>query len=252
MSQAAQLIDLLKKALRERGETYASIARGLRLSESTVKRLFSRKRMSLERLEQVCSHLELSIADLLEVSRAKEARVRELTEAQEQMLVDDPRLLLVGLLVLSHWPAAQILETYRLTEAELVKHLTRLDALGIIDLLPGNRVKLRLARDFAWRRGGPLQRFFESHVQDEYFDSSFRGPGELRVVLHGSLSEHSNALLQSRMKKLAEEFDDLVNEDRRLAREKLLGTTLVLAMRPWELGIVTKLRRKPGTDPNLG
>jgi hypothetical protein len=110
--------------------------------------------------------------------------------------------------------------------------------------LPGNRVKLHLARDFSWRRGGPLQRFFEARVQKEYFESSFRGPGEMRFVLHGSLSQHSNALLQARMRKLAEEFDDLANEDRRLERETLWGTTMVVAVRPWELGIFTALRRK--------
>lgn len=244
MSQASQLIDLLKGALRERGQTYADLARGLKLSESTVKRLFSKRRLSLERLEQVCGHLDIAISDLLETAAASRARVTELTETQEQALVADPKLLLVGLLVLSHWRAEQIVATYRITQPEVIKHLAALDALGIIDLLPGNRVKLHLARDFSWRKGGPLHRFFEARVQNEYFESSFRGPGEMRFVMHGSLSQHSNALLQARMRKLAEDFDDLADEDRRLERETLRGTTMVLAVRPWELGIFTALRRK--------
>jgi DNA-binding Xre family transcriptional regulator len=244
MSQASHLVDLLKRALRDRGETYADLARALRVSESSVKRLFSLRKLSLERLEQICTHLGMEIHDLLEMARAAEGRITELTEAQEEALVADPRLLLVGLLALSHWSAQEIGTTYRLGEAEVVKHLTHLDSIGIIDLMPGNRIKLRLARDFSWRRGGPLQRFFEARVQNEYFDSSFRGPGELRFVVHGSLSPHSNALLQERMKKLVEEFDALADEDRRLARAQLWGTTMVVAVRPWELGIFTALRRK--------
>jgi len=245
MSQASQLIDLLKQALRDRGTTYAKLATGLGMSESSVKRMFSKKRMSLERLEAICTQVGIEIPDLLELARTSEGRLTELTEAQERALVGDERLLLVGLLALGNWSAEEMREAYRLTEADLVKLLTQLDRLGIIDLLPGNRIKLRLARNFAWRKRGPLQQFFEGRVQKHFFDTSFHGPGEVRFVVHGSLSDHSNALLQGRMRKLAEEFDVLAEDDRRVDHHTLLGTTLVIAMRPWELGIFTELRRKP-------
>ena len=245
MSQASQLIDLLKQALRDRDMTYAALARGLGVSESSVKRMFSKRRMSLERMEAVCTQVGLEISDLLELARSAEGRLTELTEAQERALVAEERLLLVGLLALSNWTFDEMRQTYRLTEAELVKLLVKLDRLGILDLLPGNRLKLRLARNFSWRKGGPLQQFFEARVQKHFFDTSFHGPGEMRFVVHGSLSEHSNELLQQRMRKLAEEFDALAEDDRRLDHRSLLGTTLVVAVRPWELGIFTELRRKP-------
>lgn len=243
MSQATQLVDLVKQALRDRGKTYADLARGLGLSESSVKRLFSKKKLSLERLEEICGQLGLELTDLLEVARATQGRATELTEEQERALVADPKLLLVALLALGHWSADEMVAIYRFTLAEVVKHLARLDGLGIIDLLPGNRVKLRLARNFAWRRGGPLQQFFESRAQKEYFDWAFQGPGELRLVVNGSLSAHSNALLQQRMRKLAEEFDALAEDDRALDHRTLEGTTLVVAIRPWELKVFTALRR---------
>ena len=46
------------------------------------------------------------------------------------------------------------------------------------------------------------------------------------------------------MKKLAEDFDALADDDRRLDHNKLSGTTMVIAVRPWELGIFTALRRE--------
>ena len=245
MAQASQLVDLLKQALRDRGITYAALALGLRVSESSVKRMFSKKRMSLDRLEAICEQAGLEISDLLELARSSEGRLTELTQAQEQALVSNDRLLLVGLLALGNWTAQEMRETYRLGEAELVKLLAQLDRLGIIDLLPGNRIKLRLARNFAWRAGGPLQKFFEGRVQKDFFDSSFHGPGERRFVVHASLSEHSNALLQQRMRKLVEEFDALAEDDRRVDHRLLMGTTLVVALRPWEPGMFTSLRRKP-------
>ena len=239
------LIDLLKQALRDRGMTYARLAVGLGVSESSVKRMFSKRKLSLERLEAICTQVGLEISDLLELARSTEGRMTELSEAQERALAADERLLLVGLLTLGNWSAEEMREIYKLTEAEVVKLLTQLDRLRIIDLMPGNRIKLRLARNFSWRKGGPLQQFFEARVQKQFFESSFHGPGEMRFVVHGSLSDHSNALLQQRMKKLAEEFDSLAEDDRRLDHRTLLGTTLVVAMRPWELGIFTSLRRKP-------
>jgi DNA-binding Xre family transcriptional regulator len=246
MSQASQLIDLVKQALRDRGRTYADLARGLGISESSVKRLFSKKKLSLERLEEICAELDLEIVDLLEMARS-EGRMTQLSEEQERALVADPHLLLVGLLILSHWRAEDILRSYRLSEAEVVKALTTLDSLGIIDLLPGNRIKLKLARNFAWRKKGPLQEFFEARVQKQFFESSFHGVGELRFVVHASLSEHSNAQLQQRMRKLAEEFDALAEEDgHALDRKGHWGTTMVVAIRPWELAVFSELRR-PGT-----
>ena len=247
MAQATLLIKVVKKCLRERGLTYARIAAGLGLSESSVKRVFSQENLSLDRLEKICALMELEIADLLELTRAAEGRVTELTEDRERALVSDPKLLLVAILAISHWSVADIVKHYRFSEAELIGLLARLDRFGIIDLLPGNRVKVRLSRNFTWRKGGPIQRFFEERVQKQFFGSSFQGEGELRLTVHGSLSSQSNGLLQQRMRKIAEEFDSLVEQDRRLNHEMREGTTLVMAIRPWELGLFAEIKR-PAED----
>ena len=252
MRQAALLIEVIKKGLRERGLTYARVAKGLGLSESSVKRVFSQENLSLDRLEQLCELMELEIADLFDLARAAEGRITELSEEQEQALVSDPRVLLIAVLAINHWTAALILEKYRFTEPELVALLTRLDRLGIIDLLPGNRIKVKLAHNFSWRKGGPIQRFFEERVQEQFFRSSFLGKGELRIMVQGGLSAKSNELLQQRMRKLAEEFDALVQEDRPLAHDMRDGVTMVMAIRPWELALFSELRRKPSHSPPGG
>jgi DNA-binding Xre family transcriptional regulator len=244
MRQASDLIDVLKRGLRERGLTYARVAEELAISESSVKRMFSVQNMSLDRLAQVCALMSLEITDLLELARAAEARTAELTEEQERTLVSDPKLLLAAILAINHWTASAILEAYEFSETELVGLLARLDRLQIIDLLPGNRIRVRLARNFAWRKDGPFQHFFEERLQDQFFKSSFSGPGEVRIMATGSLSARSNELLQQRVRKMAEEFDRLVEEDRALAHAARDGTTLVMAMRPGDLGLFTKFKRK--------
>ena len=244
MIRAAQLLQVLKKALRQKGVTYARVGRALGLSESSVKRILAQGDLSLARLERICDLLELDVEGLLEQLHAAQSRLTQLSEAQERELVSDPRLLLAGILAISYWTCADMLETYRFTAAELTGLLARLDRLGVIELHPENRFNVRLARNFAWRKAGPIQRFFEERVQREFFDTPFLGPGELRLMLHGSIGVQSNRRLQGQLRRVAEEFDARVEQDRRLAHAEREGTTLVMALRPWELGLFTGLRRK--------
>jgi DNA-binding Xre family transcriptional regulator len=246
MSQAILLVDTLKKGLHQRGLTYAHVARTLRLSESSVKRLFSQKDLSLERVEQICRLMKIELTDLLELMHAAEARIAELTEEQEKVLVNEPKLLLVGILAISFWTFADILKTFRISKTDLVRLLVRLDRMRVIDLLPDNVIKVRLARNFAWRKDGPIQRFFEERIQQQFFETTFSRPGELRIVTFGALSRRSNELLQQRLRKLAEEFDSLVQEDKSLDHQMRRATTIVLAIRPWEPAQFTELRRDSG------
>jgi transcriptional regulator with XRE-family HTH domain len=245
MAQTAALVDAVKRALRQRGVTYADVARALGLSESSVKRLFARRDLTLDRLERICALIHLEITDLLDLLRAEESRIAELSEAEERQLVETPKLLLVGVLVLSYWTAGDILQTFHFAEPELVKLLLRLERMRVIELLPGNRIKLKLARNFAWRRGGPIQQFFEARMQHEFFTSSFSREGELRLVSFGGLSRRSNELVQQRLRRIAEEFEGLVQEDRRLDRRLRTANSLVVAVRPWEPGLFSELRREP-------
>jgi DNA-binding Xre family transcriptional regulator len=248
MSQVPVLIDALKRALRQRGLTYVDVGRGLGLSESSVKRVFAHKNLSLERLEQICALMGMQLADLLEAAVESERRITELSEEQERELVSDPKVLLVAVLAGNDWTADRILHAYRLSGAELVGTLARLDRMRIIDLMPGTRIKVRLARNFSWRKAGPIQRFFEERLQQDFFESSFLGADELRVIVNGSLSPRSIELLQGQMRRLAESFDVLVGEDRRLDHEGRSGVSLVMAIRPWEPNLFAELRRPAAGD----
>jgi DNA-binding Xre family transcriptional regulator len=248
MSQASALVDAVKTALRRHSLTYAHVGRRLELSESSVKRMFARKKLSLERLEQVCALMGLEIGDLFELAHQAETRITELTEEQERELVSDPKVLLVAVLAVNHWTADKILETYRVSKAEVIKTLTRLDRMRIIDLMPDNRIKVRLARNFTWRKGGPIQRFFEDRLQRDFFESSFHGSHELRIIINGSLSRRSIEQLQGQMRRIAEEFDSLVGADRHLDHEGRIGASLVMAIRPWEPNLFVELRRDRSTQ----
>ncbi|WP_457667735.1 helix-turn-helix domain-containing protein, partial [Thiolapillus sp.] len=135
MTQTTQLIGTLKQALKRQGKTYADIARCLSLSEASVKRMFSRKHFSLQRLDQVCQMLGMEISDLVQMMNEQHARfLTELSLEQEQEIVDDLELLLVAVCVLNGWNYGELLDYFRFDEPQLIRLLIRLDRLKMIEL----------------------------------------------------------------------------------------------------------------------
>ncbi len=61
MTQAAALIEALKRTLKARKMTYGQVAKGLRMSEASVKRMFSRTHFTLERLDRICELASTSL-----------------------------------------------------------------------------------------------------------------------------------------------------------------------------------------------
>lgn len=250
MQQHKAIVQAVKNELKRRGETYQDLAQGLALSESTVKRMFALNAFSLERLDQICDFLEMEITELVKSIEQDERRIEQLSVEQEKELVSDTKLLLVAISLLNKLSYSEILEIYDISEFESIQLMARLDRMQIIDLLPGNRVKLKISRNFSWRSGGPIQGFFEKSVKAEYFDCSFNDPGELQIFLHGMLSRKSNSELIDKIRKLAEEFYALHNDDSGLPLSERFGNSMVLSLRPWELEAFENLRR-PGQEKSF-
>jgi len=244
MAQTSLLIGALKQALKAHGKTYADIAGHLELSEASVKRLFSQKSFSLQRLDQVCQMIGIEISDLVQMINARpSAQILELSLEQEQEIVSNLELLLVTVCVLNRWTLDQIADQYGFTEVECIKHLTKLDRLKMIELLPKNRVKLLVAPNFKWRDNGPIQRFFMEKVESDFFSSRFDKQHERLIVINGMLASSSNAVFQRKLEHLAKEFDELSNDDAGLPFEQRKGTTVVLAMRQWRYGLFGQFKK---------
>lgn len=243
MPQTQQLIETLKFALKAQKRTYADVAEVLALSEASVKRLFADKNLSLLRLEQVCQMLGLEISDLVQMMNQRTNRITQLTREQENEIAGDIRLLLVTVCALNRWTFAEMLDHFVITEAETIRCLTRLDRLKIIDLLPGNRIKLRISPNFDWLENGPIQQLFRSRLQDDFFSSRFDRQTERLLVVNGMLSRKSNAELQKKMERLARQFDELNNDDAGLSLDQRQGVTMVIAMSDWRFGLFADLRR---------
>src|SRR5687768_1861513 len=146
MRQTQAIHAALKRLLRARGRTYAQAATVLGLSEASVKRLFARGELSLDRLERLCDWIGVDLAELVAASQAVRPALSELTPEQERELLRDPALLLIAFLVLNRWSEAEILAQYRFDKPGLDLRLIKLERLGMVELLPFDRIRLRTSR----------------------------------------------------------------------------------------------------------
>lgn len=243
MSSPDLILDALRAQLRAAGITYKMLAERIDVSESSVKRMFGQKDMALSRLAQVCQATGIAMDDVLRGALENRVEIDALSLPQEKSLVANPRLLLVAICCLGHWSIEQVIETYRLTEAECIGLLAELDRLGVIELKPLNRYQLRVSNAFRWLPDGPVQQFFREHVVEDYFAGRFDGAGEALMCLPARLSPASAQELSNRIGQLAAELARLHRNDRRLPDEEREGYTLLLGFRSWELAAFTALRR---------
>ncbi|WP_426192360.1 helix-turn-helix domain-containing protein [Massilia sp. DWR3-1-1] len=243
MTEITQLVATLKRQLKLQGKTYAQVAVALGLSEASVKRLFSGGQFTIERIVILCNLLGLTLAELAQAAEAGGARLRTLSAVQEKELVSDTRLLLVAVCALNHWSMADMLATYRMSEAQCLQGLLRLDRLGVITLLPGNRIRLTVARDFDWLPDGPIRHFFDTEGMADFLDSRFAASGDTLAFSHAMLTDAALDKLHGELRKLRAVFAELHEASLASPLPKRRGSALLLALREWEPARFTALRR---------
>lgn len=243
MSTTADLVLALKKELKAEQMTYADLAQAIGKAESSVKRMLAKGDLSLSQIDAICRALKLDFADLARRVADNQQLLAQLTQDQERAVVADKKLLLVAICVLSQWTMEQITNAYRLSDAQVIQCLAQLDRIGIIELRPLNRYRLKLAKTFRWRAHGPMMQFFREHAMMDYFAGGFGGEGESLLLVHGSISKGLASTFTERMQRVAQDFAQQHLADQKLPRKELQGYTLLLAMRSWEFEAFAGFRR---------
>ena len=243
MSTTADLVTTLKKELKAAQMTYADLARELGMAESSVKRMLAKGDMPLSRIDAICRALKLDFAEVAQRVADAQPLLKELTAEQERAVVADEKLLLVATNVLSQWTLEQVTTAYRLTEAEGIQYLAQLDRIGIIELRPFNRYRLKLAKTFRWRPHGAVMNYFREHALLDYFAGGFDGPGEGVLLVHGAISRSLAPAFMERMQRVAHDFAQQHLADQKLPQSEREGYTLLLALRSWEFEAFAGMRR---------
>lgn len=243
MSTTQDLVQALKAELKTAGVTYADLAGELGMSESSIKRVFAKADMPLSRIDDVLRVLKMDFAELARKVADAQPLSRELTLEQEKAVVADRKLLLLAICCLSQWTFEQMTATYTFTEPECVARLVALDRLGIIELRPLNRYRLKVAKGFRWRADGPVMHYFREQVVDDYYRGGFDGEGEVLMLVHGQVSPGQANAFVERLQRVGQDFAQQHLADQRLSPQQRRPYTLVVGMRSWLFAAFRDLKR---------
>jgi len=243
MTARSRFVEALKRAVHARGMTYAALGGALRLSEASVKRMFSRGTFTLARIEQILGVLELDLIEIARMTRQANGGVH-LSVEQESALAKDERLLSIFWLVVNDWTFGEILDHFSVSRTELTVAFARLAKVGLIEWGPDDRTRLLVPKDFQWRDAGPAKRAYARKVMDEFLGSRFDAPLELMRFESRQMSAESAAILKERLRKLVDEFNRLAEADASLPPQRRVGVALLAACRPWQFSVVNSLRRR--------
>lgn len=234
MSQTRDLLNSLKRCLRAQGLTYKDVAEALDISEPSVKRIFSEQTFSLQRLEDVCRFLDISIYDLARMTRiGTEDEITQLTMQQERGLAKDALVLTYFYLLLTGRTPAKIAREFGLDELQQATMLARLSKLKLVELLPKNNARLLTGRRIDWRHEGPIRKLYQKQVQQAFMDSGFRGSDEVFRFDTGELSVASVSVITKKFEKLSQEFDEFAELDISTSVTNKKAYGLMVSFRPW-------------------
>ena len=144
---------------------------------------------------------------------------------------------------MTYWSVDEVLSRYRIGETEVITLLAELDRMQMIELQPNNRVRLLLSNNFEWQKNGPVEKYFRSHVQTEFFNTSFDQDGALRVIKNGVITQKAQLELRNRISNLNQMFDDVSQQERKVPINHRHGVTMILAIRNWQLSVFANLER---------
>jgi DNA-binding Xre family transcriptional regulator len=242
--EGARIIASLKRLMKARSITYKELAGRIKLSEISVKRIFSQSSLSLARLEQICQALEVSIQEISRLSGEQTAEAPETVSLeQESALAADPNLLTCYYLIANGRTGIEICTELGVDEMQVRRWMVKLHSFGLVELLPKMRARARTCSSIAWRKDGPVRQLYERQVRREYLQSPFSGPHDAMHLRSAELSEASCRVLLRKLERLAVDFRDLAELDRALPPGEKRSMAVLLAARPWVFSIFKTVRQ---------
>ncbi|WP_176594203.1 helix-turn-helix transcriptional regulator [Sphingobium sp. EM0848] len=232
-SDQALLLAELKRVLKGRNIRYRDLAEQLKLSETTIKRNLAGRGLTLAALEAMCGVVGIRLIDLAEMAaRRSNSKARALTAEQEQGLANNIFTAFIFLLLRYDWSPQDIQTEFRLGEPELVLHLRRLEKMRLLDLFPGNRVRLLTVRYPEWLFGGPLRRVIDATIRGHFEKMDFHDPKAVWELETVKLSVGSIAQLRTMITTLAHRMRELAAEDRALPLDQTEWYSMLCVARP--------------------
>lgn len=239
------LLGALKALLREQGVTYRELAARVGVSEPTIKRTFSARRLTLDRFEEMCRAVGVSVFQLSR--RAEEAArsdVYTLSIAQERRLVREAELFYFFWMLVSRHSLASIRRRFRISPAKVQRYLAELHAIGILDQRSAERFVLKVPSQIVWNPDGPIERLMVARSLPAFLRGRFRGETEYFRFIVGKLTPRSAALFREQLAELVDRiFTQSVQDDAMRPEARRTGT--LVAFGPMDFSLRDVMDAEP-------
>ena len=153
------LLDVLRGAAKAKGLAYRHLAKKLGVSEVTVKRIFSGHSCTLERLFQLCDGIGVSFLEIASLAREDEDVAHFFTKEQEELFASKPQYFAIFKeLYRGRRSPEEIKEEWKMSSPVFHRILRAFEKLGLLEVLPENRTRMKTRGNLRMAHRGPLAR----------------------------------------------------------------------------------------------
>ncbi len=235
-SQLDVMMDVLRELFRQHGLRFSDVARELGVTERTVTRWFSAESVETAVLQQMCELVGIDFFALCEIAGKRfERRPTRHTIKQEQALADSPLLNYLFAQICKGWTAKELRDDIDIPEPVLIDHLLQLDKIGLIELLPGNEIRLKTSRDMRLIPNGPYARRLNQWLTDTFDKPDVDQENSIWVCDFMKLTPGSREHLERKFRALMHEAQELSDADRRAHDDGREWYGVVLVAKPQDI-----------------
>lgn len=224
------LMKSLKGLLKERGISYNELAKKMNMSESGVKKIFTSQDCSFQKLVSITKILNIKMTDLLMEIETEEMRSVEFSAKQQQFFLKNQDVFHFFVkLVIERKSVEDIKTESKLTEAKTFKYLRALDEIGLIGLLPEDKIQIPPVSLVSHFGSGPLlEKTYKSwghRLVDDLAHPEYQASGQFIVRCLKMKSEtYQDFLLQ---------LNELEKEFAKRALREMAFSTMNLKLTRW-------------------
>ncbi|MCB0404857.1 MAG: helix-turn-helix transcriptional regulator [Bdellovibrionales bacterium] len=183
-----ELMTVLKGRCKTLGITQEQLANKLGVSVPTLKRWFAGAGVGLEALFRLLQALDTSLSEVVGALPQVKAKTFSYTREQETFFAKKPAFLGYFDQLLQKKTPKQIERTFKISPRSTRHYLKQLEAIGLIEVYPGDRIKLLVSGEPSWRADGKLARSLRQRAIDEFVQVAANRNENLSLFLHAYCS----------------------------------------------------------------
>jgi hypothetical protein len=245
MHQSKKFLATLKRCLKTKGVSYKNLATALKISETSVKRIFSEGTLSLERIGEILEILDMTFLDVAKLIDGGNSSVGDiLSFDQESVLASDQKLFAFFNLILFGKSVDDVCNAYTISKDDAKRYVRILTDLGLILARSDGSIKMRTNRAIRWLEQGPLREAYGAKIRAEFLDNPFTGDHEILTFKTRSLSHGSKAAIKRKIELLMAEMDELAAIDGAVLKRQTRPTSFMVGFRPFAFSSVEALKKR--------